>query len=85
MSCGNIQVDSEDPRARLGVPLGASEQVIARAYRVLAARWHPDKHMMGTEEEKSLSISNFQKIQDANDQLRVKVNEADASVIDPRI
>ena len=77
MSCRNTQFDSEDPRARLGVQPGASEQVITRAYRVLAARWHPDTHMTGTEEEKSLSIRNFQEIQDAFDQMRVKVNEAD--------
>ena len=80
MSCGNIQVDSEDPRARLGVQPGASEQVNAGAYRVLVCC---TLHMMGTEEEESLSISYFQKIQDAYDQLRVKVNEAHASVIDP--
>lgn len=31
------------PHAKLGVDLGASAEDIRRAYRRLAARWHPDK------------------------------------------
>jgi hypothetical protein len=34
---------SPDPYAILGVPPGASERDLARAYRRLAKRWHPDR------------------------------------------
>jgi hypothetical protein len=45
-----------DPYAVLGVPAGAGERELARAYRRLAKRWHPD--LAGTEAARRMAEIN---------------------------
>lgn len=50
----------------LGVDKNATEDDIKKAYRKLAAKWHPDRWANGTEEEKKKAEENFKEINEAN-------------------
>ena len=55
-----------DYYARLGVPKGTSDpDVLKKAYRKLASRWHPDKNP----NEKEEATKKFQEISEAYDVL----------------
>lgn len=49
----------------LGVSKDASDADIKKAYRKLAAKWHPD-HNQGSEEEKQKADKMFKDINEAN-------------------
>jgi curved DNA-binding protein CbpA len=49
----------------LGVPKGASEQQIKKAYKKQAMQWHPDKHP----DDKEKATANFQQIAEAYETL----------------
>ena len=61
-----------NPFEVLGVPEGASEAEIKKAYRKLSLQWHPDRWTQGDKEEKALAESRF-----------VKVAKAHAALTDP--
>jgi DnaJ-class molecular chaperone len=54
-------INSDDYYKVLGVPRDASEQVIKKAYRKLAIKWHPDKNITNKEKAEE----NFKKIAEA--------------------
>ena len=49
----------------LGVAENASQEEIKSAYRKLALRWHPDRWVNGTEEEKKKAEDEFKKVAEA--------------------
>lgn len=53
----------------LGVKKDATEDEIKKAYRKLAAKWHPDRWVNGTDEEKKKAEEKFKEINEANDVL----------------
>ena len=53
----------------LGVSKDATEDDIKKAYRKLATKWHPDRWVNGTEEEKKTAEEKFKEINEANDVL----------------
>jgi molecular chaperone DnaJ len=53
----------------LGVGNNASEQDIKKAYRKLAAKWHPDKFANASEEKKKEAEEKFKEINEANEVL----------------
>jgi uncharacterized membrane protein YkvA (DUF1232 family) len=59
----------EDPYTVLGVPRGASQQEIKKAYYELAAKYHPDKVNHLGDEFKELAHKKFVKIQRAYQRL----------------
>jgi len=59
-----------NPYQVLQVPRDASSEEITRAYRKLAARYHPDKVAHLGEEFRDLAESRFKEIQAAYDQLK---------------
>ena len=56
----------------LGLPLGASKADVKKAYRKLAVKWHPDKHVT----DKDIASAKFQAIQKAYDSLMSTDEEA---------
>ena len=50
----------------LGVDKNATEDDIKKAYRKLAAKWHPDRWVNGTEEEKKNAEEKIKEINEAN-------------------
>lgn len=50
----------------LGVKKGASDDEIKKAYRKLVAKWHPDRWVNGTEEEKKIAEEKIKEINEAN-------------------
>ena len=61
-----------DPHEILGVPRGASVDEIKRAYRKLAAKYHPDKVDHLGDEFKVLAEERFKEIQDAYQELMAR-------------
>ena len=59
----------KDPYAVLGVDRSASEDEIKRAYRQLAAKYHPDKVTYLGEEFRELAAKRFKEIKAAFDAL----------------
>ena len=55
--------------ALLEVDAGVSVKELKKAYRRLAAKWHPDKWVKGTETEKSEAEAKFKAIKDAYETL----------------
>ncbi|GHP05944.1 hypothetical protein PPROV_000469100 [Pycnococcus provasolii] len=55
--------------ALLEVDAGVSVKELKKAYRRLAAKWHPDKWVKGTETEKSEAEAKFKAIKDAYEML----------------
>lgn len=53
----------------LGVPVGTSKADVKKAYRKMAVKWHPDKHMSASDEAKEEASKKFQEIQRAFDSL----------------
>ena len=53
----------------LGVKRDATEEEIRKAYRKLVAKWHPDKWVNGTDEEKRTAEEKIKEINEANDVL----------------
>ena len=49
----------------LGVPKGASADEIKSAYRKAALKWHPDRWVSGTDEEKRTAEKNFKEASEA--------------------
>lgn len=60
---------SRDPYLILGVPKDATDDVIRKAYRKLAAKHHPDKHANATETMKARHRDKFLDVQWAYDLL----------------
>ncbi len=60
------------PHEVLGVPRGASVDEIKRAYRKLAAKYHPDKVDHLGDEFKVLAEERFKEIQDAYQELMAR-------------
>ena len=50
----------------LGVKKGASDDEIKKAYRKLVAKWHPDRWVNGTDEEKKTAEAKIKEINEAN-------------------
>lgn len=50
----------------LGVPRNASDDDIKKAYRKLVGKWHPDKWVNGTDEEKKTAEEKIKQINEAN-------------------
>jgi hypothetical protein len=59
----------KDPYAVLGVDRSASEEEIKKAYRLLAAKYHPDKVTHLGEEFRELAAKRFKEIKTAFDTL----------------
>jgi len=53
----------------LGVPEDASQEDIRKAFRELSLKWHPDRWVNGTEEEKKKAEDEFKKIVEAHEVL----------------
>jgi DnaJ-domain-containing protein 1 len=62
--------DAMDPYAVLDVSPGASQEEIRKAYRRLAAQYHPDKVAHLGEDLRALAEKKFKSIQAAYDSLR---------------
>lgn len=58
-----------DPYEVLGIPRGASPEEIRKAYRRLAAQYHPDKVSHLGAEFREMAETRFKEIQQAYDQL----------------
>lgn len=70
---GNAQrtgPEEKSPFETLGISPDASAEEIARAYRTLAARYHPDKVQHLGEEFQKLAEERFKEIQAAYDDLK---------------
>jgi uncharacterized membrane protein YkvA (DUF1232 family) len=63
---------SWDPYKILEIQRGASQEDIKRAYRQLAAKYHPDKVEHLGDEFKVLAEQRFKEVQQAYQELRVK-------------
>lgn len=46
----------------LGVSENATKEEIKKAYRALCMKWHPDRWVNGTEEEKKKAEDEFKKV-----------------------
>eukprot|EP00282_Hemiselmis_andersenii_P036628 CAMPEP_0169434252 /NCGR_PEP_ID=MMETSP1042-20121227/4433_1 /TAXON_ID=464988 /ORGANISM="Hemiselmis andersenii, Strain CCMP1180" /LENGTH=67 /DNA_ID=CAMNT_0009544821 /DNA_START=167 /DNA_END=367 /DNA_ORIENTATION=- len=60
-----MSIHSNDYYEVLGVPRGASEADIKRAYKKLALRWHPDKNP----DDRDGAEANFKRVSEAYDVL----------------
>lgn len=69
---GDKGLSRPDPHEVLGVPRGASVDEIKRAYRKLAAKYHPDKVDHLGDEFKVLAEKRFKEIQDAYQELMAR-------------
>jgi len=58
-----------DPFGVLGIPGDSDELAIRRAYRQLAAQWHPDKWLQKTEEQQEAASMKFKEIKMAYETL----------------
>jgi tetratricopeptide (TPR) repeat protein len=58
-----------DPYEVLGVDGGAEDLVVRRAYRQLAAKWHPDKWLQKTDEQQQAASVKFKEIKKAYETL----------------
>lgn len=59
--------DEEDPHMVLDIPKGSDKSAIAKAYRKLARKWHPDKQ---PEEEREAALEQFRRIHQAYENLQ---------------
>ena len=59
-------MDSKGYYKTLGVPENASQDDIKKAFRKLSMKWHPDRWVNGTEEEKRKAEEEFKKINEAH-------------------
>ena len=62
-------VEQKDYYEILGVSKDASDDDIKKAYRKLAMKYHPDRWVNGTEEEKKDAEQKFKEISEANEVL----------------
>ncbi|SBT72743.1 40 kDa heat shock protein, putative [Plasmodium ovale] len=62
-SFGNTSQKTQDYYSILGVPRDATENDIKKAYRKLAMKWHPDKHV--DEADKKVAEEKFKSISEA--------------------
>lgn len=62
-------LNSDDYYKMLGVPHGASDNDIKKAFRKLAMKWHPDKHATASDADKAMVEAMFKRITEANDVL----------------
>lgn len=53
----------------LGLKKGFSKNDLKTAYRNLCFKWHPDKNVEATDEDKKIASDNFKKVQQAYDVL----------------
>ena len=67
---GEDRSGPKDPFDILGLPQNAPPEEIARAYRQLAAKYHPDKVQHLGEEFQRLAEERFKEIQAAYDELK---------------
>lgn len=58
-------MDSKGYYKTLGVPENASDDEIKKAYKKLCIKWHPDKWVNGTDEEKKTAEEEFKKVGEA--------------------
>ena len=58
-------MDNKGYYKTLGVAENASQEEIKSAYRKLALKWHPDRWVNGTEEEKKKAEDEFKKVAEA--------------------
>ena len=68
---GNV-FNKKDPYKVLGVGTNASQDQIKSAYRLLVAKYHPDKVSHLGKEFRELAEQRFKEIQEAYDELRVE-------------
>lgn len=59
-------MDSKGYYKTLGVPENATQDQIKAAFRSLSKKWHPDRWVNGTDEEKKKAEEEFKKINEAN-------------------
>ena len=55
-------MDNKGYYKTLGVAENASQEDIKKAFRKLSMKWHPDRWVNGTEEEKKKAEEEFKKI-----------------------
>ena len=67
---------SKDYYSILGVPRNADDKTIKKKYRTEAVKWHPDKWVNGTEEEKRTAEQKFKDISEAYNVLSDKEKRA---------
>ena len=63
-------MDNKGYYKTLGVPENATQDQIRAAFRKLSLKWHPDRWVNGTDEEKKKAEEEFKKINEAHNTTR---------------